>query len=174
MFPTVKTASLKTRPPFSRLFDVAPDVLGRIRELMKDGFDPAHPIVVRRGEDVVVDGHTRLEGARAVGIEEVPICEVDFAGEFEALEYAVTHQRSRRQMTDAEIYRSAVALDCRVEHGGDRRSGHFKGKIFLALASWCAILGKSQRIGEIRSVAIRRRAGDFVGRINENTHDEPP
>ena len=48
------------------------------------------------------------------------------------------------------------------------------GKFFLAPASWCATGGRLHKIGRNRFGAIRARERDFAGRIEENTHDEPP
>src|SRR5262249_12425265 len=127
----VAPSDLATRPPFSTLYAIDPDTLAAVQEsIERSGFDPAHPIAVWREKQVVVDGHTRLQAARNLDLMTVPICELDFATECEAKTYAVRHQRARRQMNDAEVYRSAIALDCRVPQG-DRKSRKFRSKILL-------------------------------------------
>jgi hypothetical protein len=49
-----------------------------------------------------------------------------------------------------------------------------KLKIFLALGSWCAMDGELHRMKAIRRGVTANFQDDFVGRLVENTHDEPP
>jgi len=114
----VKLSHLITRPPFNNLFAISPAVLENIKQAMaKGGYDQSQPIVLWEGENVVIDGHTRLQAAREVGFEEVPVFYKSFADEDEALAYAIHNQRHRRNLTDAEIIRCIEALDKRKRQG---------------------------------------------------------
>ena len=116
-----------TRPPFNELFSISPAVLENIKLAMAEGgYDDSQPIIVWDGENVVIDGHTRLQAARQVGLEDIPVYFKSFADEYDALVYAIHNQRNRRNLTDAEILRCIEALDSRKSHGGDRRSEDFK------------------------------------------------
>jgi hypothetical protein len=72
-------------------------------------------------------------------------------------------QLSSGPKTTAEKDRFRVSAD---EVSGDNNS--------LAPASWCATRGRLHKIGKNRFGAIRTQERDFAGRIDENTHDEPP
>ena len=63
---------LRVGPPFSTLFAIENPVLARITNRMREfGYDQNKPIAVATGNwpeaPIVVDGHTRLKAARAVG-----------------------------------------------------------------------------------------------------------
>ena len=77
---------------------------------------------------MVVDGHTRLQAAMDLGLEEVPVHKKSFPDEDAALEYAIHNQRHRRNLTEAEILRCIEAVDKRRDRGGDRRSEEAKSK----------------------------------------------
>ncbi len=47
-------------------------------------------------EPVCIDGHTRLQAAKNLGIEEVPVFVHEFDTEEEAVEKAIKLQRNRR------------------------------------------------------------------------------
>ena len=106
----MSTGDLVTIKPFNNLFDIDPKVLESIKTNMEvKGFDPAFPILV--WEDVVIDGHTRLEAAETIGIQIVPIIRKAFANEQEALEYAIHNQRDRRNLSQAELLRCIAVID---------------------------------------------------------------
>lgn len=102
-----------TDAPFKDLFVIKPAVLAAMTEDMKKhGFDMVHPIVVWGGHNgVVVDGHTRLQAAKDAGVLNVPIVLKDFATEEDALQYAISSQRNRRNLTDAELINCLSQLD---------------------------------------------------------------
>lgn len=126
-------ADLITQEPFKSLFPIKNQTLGAIAAtMMKSGFDPAHPIIIWKGRNIVVDGHTRLDAAIAAGIEDVPVVEHDFPSEDVAVRYAIDCQRNRRNLTDADIMRLVQELDKRRQQG-ERTD----------LAQGCAKSGKS-------------------------------
>jgi hypothetical protein len=95
---------LKTAEPFKSLFPVRPDDLNRLIESMQhDGFKSSFPIIVWREKAVVIDGHSRLEAARRVGLDEVIVQELSFDSEAAALRFAKEAQLNRRNLSDAEL-----------------------------------------------------------------------
>jgi protein gp37 len=126
MIKIVPISELVTRAPFDSLFSIDPDVLDAIQDSMQhQGFDASNPILVWKGEGVVVDGHTRLQAAEDIGIPEVPVFEQEFADEAQAVEYAIRHQRDRRnrELTNAEIFRCVEAIHSPKSIVGRPRKG---------------------------------------------------
>jgi hypothetical protein len=118
-------SDLVARAPFSDLFPINPETQNAITESMRvNKFHISKPIDVWRTEHeyVVVDGRTRMLSAVTAGIKFVPICCHDFANEDEAVDYSISNQRDRRNMTDADILRCIELRDTRRPRGGDRRS----------------------------------------------------
>lgn len=113
----MKITKFKTKNPFDSLFDIDKNLLNTIKENMEEvGYDDAFPIVI--WNDIVIDGHTRLQAAKLAGIIDIPVEEKDFEDEQEALEYAIHNQRNRRNLTPAELLRCIEALDERRERKG--------------------------------------------------------
>ena len=111
---------LLTQAPFNSIFPIQTPVLQRIVDRMKKiGFDPAHPILVwKRGSDaVVIDGHTRLQAALSLGIRDIPVIFREFDNPGDALDYAVSQQVERRNMTPADMLRYIEAADKLLERG---------------------------------------------------------
>lgn len=127
----MEIAAIITRSPFNELFTVNPAVLENIKLAMAEwGYDPSQPIIVWEGENVVVDGHTRLQAAREMGLEDIPVCYKRFADEDEALAYAIHNQQNRRNLTDAELLRCVEVLDKRKQRGA--KDG-FRGNQYKAV-----------------------------------------
>jgi len=104
---------IETRSPFKDLFMINSIVLQSIEDDMKKyGYDESAPIVVWEEGNVVIDGHTRLQAAKNIGLKEVFVQFGKF-DEGTAMEYAVHNQRDRRNMTDAEILRCVEIVDKR-------------------------------------------------------------
>jgi len=107
---TMATKDIITIKPFNNLFDIDEKVLVAVKDsIEKNGYDNAFPIIL--WEDVVVDGHTRLEAMEQLGIKEIPVLQKEFKDEAEALEYAIHNQRDRRNITDAELLRCIAVVD---------------------------------------------------------------
>jgi protein gp37/ParB-like chromosome segregation protein Spo0J len=126
----VPTAELFTREPFDSLFSIDPKVLDAIQESMESGFDASYPILTWKGEGVVIDGHTRLRAAEIIGIVEVPIVEREFEDEAQAIEFAIRHQRDRRnrKLTNAEIMRCVRAVH-KAKKAGRLKCGEELGSV---------------------------------------------
>lgn len=107
-----KISELNVQDPFASIFPIGNETLDSIRQDMEtNGFDPVFPIIVWEKENVVVDGHTRLAAAKAVGLEEVPVLSREFENEDDAILYSFHIQRNRRNMTDDDILRCLELLD---------------------------------------------------------------
>ena len=125
----VRLEDLRVGDPFNSLFPIDPVVLDRIQQDMEaKGFDNSQPIIIWAGEAMIVDGHTRYQAAKNLGIDDVPVVEKDFGDEDEALEYAIHNQRNRRNLTDEVLLACIEVVDRRLNRGGDRRSENAKSK----------------------------------------------
>lgn len=125
---------LITREPFSTLFPIDPKIREALSESIRtSGFNAGFPIHVWDSEDegyIVLDGHTRLEACKEVGLKDVPVHILNFSGDNAALKYACDAQRERRNLTKEEIRRFIITavelLDNRRKKGGDRKSEEVK------------------------------------------------
>jgi protein gp37 len=118
---------MQLREPFSTLFEIKPEVLGAIeKDMQEHGYDRGQPIVLWKGKRIIVDGHTRYKAAQLVPLTTVTVIERPF--EDEAFDYAVHHQRDRRNLTDGEIRRLVQMVHERKARGGDRKSKEAKSK----------------------------------------------
>jgi ParB family chromosome partitioning protein len=114
----MKISQIKTKAPFNELFPINPEVLSAVKaHIETHGYDESQPIVIWEEEAVVVDGHSRLQAAMDLGLEEVPVHMKSFQVEDAALEYAIHNQRDRRNLTDAEFARCVAAVDKLREAG---------------------------------------------------------
>jgi len=118
----VKTKSLVMTEPFESLFSVDTETYKQTyskvyvnMDLL--GFDKTQPIIVWKGRNIVIDGHTRLRAAIKKEIKEVWAIEKEFLNEWDAIQYAVHLQRDRRKLTDADIFQLVRVLDKRHPEG---------------------------------------------------------
>lgn len=105
---------LKTEAPFNGIFPVQNSVLQKIiGRIKKSGYDTAYPIIAwSRGNDrIVLDGHTRLQAALAAGLENVPVTLREFDDPVDALDYAVSQQIERRNLSPADMLRYVTEAD---------------------------------------------------------------
>jgi ParB family chromosome partitioning protein len=123
-------------PALSGVFKVNEAVLEEVSESMREnGFDRAEPLVLWKGRGVVVDGHTRLAAAKAVGIAETPVVEKEFEDVNEAVLYAVRRQTDRRNLTQAEIYAMATELRPKLVKDGSGRAAEKLARLLRVSAS---------------------------------------
>lgn len=123
----IKTKSLKTEDPFKTLFSVDTETYKETyskvyvnMDLL--GFDKTQPIIVWKGRNIVIDGHTRLEVAKKKRIKEVWVIEKEFLNDDDAIQYAVHLQRDRRKLTDADIFQLVKVLGKRHPPGRPRKT----------------------------------------------------
>lgn len=145
------TRLVKIHDVFSRLFDIDDNVFSAIKENMEEfGYDDAQPLVLWQGKNIVIDGHTRLRAAKALGIDDVPVVERFFRDEDDALAYAFHAQRDRRNITSAELLRAIQYIDKRKERGkhtGNQHTGVEKAShdaISKSAKETADIIGTSQ------------------------------
>jgi ParB family chromosome partitioning protein len=109
-------------PELSGFFKRADKLVNEIAENMKTkGYDKSQPIVVIKGRNIVVDGHTRLEAAKKAGLTEIPAYEAEFEDIEDAMFYEFERQADRRNLTGGEILQAAKLLDGRKKKDGQGR-----------------------------------------------------
>jgi protein gp37/ParB-like chromosome segregation protein Spo0J len=120
---------IKTKEPFNRLFPIDYNIEEAIFEHMKEhGYDQDQPVILWKEENVVVDGHTRLQVAKRLGLEDISVSMKSFPDELSALKHAIHNQRDRRNFTDVQILACIEIVDKVRERGGDRKSEEAKSK----------------------------------------------
>ncbi|HKL86367.1 MAG TPA: ParB/Srx family N-terminal domain-containing protein [Treponemataceae bacterium] len=101
--------------PFLSFFKINEEVLEAITEDMKkNGYDSSKPVVLWKkpnGDKVLIDGHTRVNAAKEAGLMKVVAYEKIFINVEEAIEYAIHSQKARRNITNAELFKSIELID---------------------------------------------------------------
>lgn len=125
-----------TKEPFSTLFSHNKAMVTSISATMKkDGYDLAYPVVCSEVGGFVVDGHTRIASAKKAGLKLIPFINRKFTDDDDALKYAISCQRNRRNLTDAELIKCVEELDKRKTKAEAGKSGRDKQ---LGQAQGCA------------------------------------
>ena len=103
---------------FKDLFPVNEEMVNRIVEsIRKKGYDKSQPVHVWKERMLLVDGQHRRLAAIKAGLREVPVFYHHFNSMEEALEYAILLQIDRRNLSDAEIYKTLQTLDSLKSRG---------------------------------------------------------
>ncbi len=119
----IKIDEIKIDPEISKIFDIPDKVLKEIVSKMKEaGYDESQPIVIWKGTNILVDGHTRLTAAKEAGFTSIPVAEKEFKNKEEALLYTFERQAVRRNLTNAEILTAAKMLPERKAQDGTGRA----------------------------------------------------
>jgi ParB family chromosome partitioning protein len=125
----MRTDEIKTDPVLERIFAIKEETLAVIIKSMKEsGYDKAEPIVIWKGKNIVVDGHTRLKAAITAGIMEIPVEEKELASLDEAREYTKKRQINRRNLNQSEIFEAAAELQNKEERDGTGRAAEILAK----------------------------------------------
>jgi ParB family chromosome partitioning protein len=104
----VRIGDIFIDPEISRIFAVQEKTRKEIvRSIGKKGYDKSQPVVLWKGKNILVDGHTRLAAAKEAGLEEIPATEMDFESREDALLYTFERQAVRRNLTASEILAAA-------------------------------------------------------------------
>ena len=77
-----------------------------VDNMKQNGFNPAYPIHVWKketGEKIVVDGHSRIESCKMIGIKELPIVYHKFDTLDDALLFAYEQQTNRSNLTEDQL-----------------------------------------------------------------------
>ncbi len=123
----METNKITTKEPFSTLFRIRPENLKEVTtDMEENGFDSLEPLLIWKEEDILIDGHTRLEAAKELGIKDVPTKLIPFENELEAIQYSAKRNWNRRNVTKGDKFRLIRILDERGDHGGDTRSKNSK------------------------------------------------
>lgn len=117
---------INVHPELESIFSKSEKVIEDIKvSMLKDGFYKEEPIVIGKLEDGevlgVVDGHTRLQVAIEIGLDEVPVVEKVFESLEEAKKYTRERQLHRRNLSQAEIFAFANELET-AERTGEGRA----------------------------------------------------
>ncbi len=140
----MQISEIESHEKFQALFKIDDDLLDRIAGSMeKRGFDNSQPVHIWKVTDedgnahnYLIDGYTRLEACRRVGIETVPYYEDVFSSEEECFLHVLHLQVDRRNLAPEELLKFIEEL-----MGSDYVKG-MKGKTAKIIAD---TLGLSQR-----------------------------
>jgi ParB family chromosome partitioning protein len=135
----LKISDIKVDPEISKVFTVQDKILEEIKSKMERfGFDKSQPVVVWKGKNILLDGHTRLAAAKALGLEEIPVAEKPFETAEDAVMYTFERQVLRRNLTGAEIFAAAnmIKSDGRKQKNGQGRAAEqLAGKLGVSPAT---------------------------------------
>jgi ParB family chromosome partitioning protein len=125
----VKISDIKIDPEISKIFSRSDKILDEIKAKMaKSGFDRSQPVVLWKGKNIIVDGHTRLEAARESNLDEIPAVELDFESFEDAILYTFERQAVRRNLTSADILKAAQMIKGPKAKNGAGRAGDLLAK----------------------------------------------
>ena len=150
--------SIKTASPFKDLFPIRKRILDDIYwDMQRNGFDISKPIVLWKDHDnIVIDGHTRLQAAQKAKIVQVSVVLKTFPNEEAALKYAIESQKNRRNLSDNELVACVVELDKRrdkMQNLMQNRTEAPCGASGKSATETASLLGVSTRkVERIRSV----------------------
>lgn len=132
----VQTSDIKTSKPFIDLFTINEDVLSSIIENMREkGYDDNQPVIIWKEQDTLIDGHTRLQAAKTVGITSIPAVYASFENEDMVLDYMHRLQFNRRNIGDGDLIRLIInALPKYKKRYGEGSKAEFLIKRFIGLS----------------------------------------
>jgi len=125
----IPLTEIKLQKEFQELFPLIPGNVEKITQrIMEGGYDNSQPVHIWNfnGKHVLIDGHHRREGALRAGLHEIPCFLHEFSTIDDALEYAISLQTERRNLSDAELMRALKVVDSLKTRGrgatGDGKS----------------------------------------------------
>lgn len=120
---------IKLQKEFQELFPLIPGNVEKITQrIMEGGYDNSQPVHIWHinEKNILIDGHHRREGALRAGLHEIPCYLHDFTSLENALEYAISLQTERRNLSDAELIKALKIVDSLKTRGrgaaGDGKS----------------------------------------------------
>ena len=132
-----RLSEIKINPELAAVYDKEEKILNAIAKSMgSSGYDEAEPVVLWKETGEIVDGHSRYEGAIRAHLYEIPVVEKSFNSMEEAKAYTEHRQLDRRNLTQAEIYERAVALeDVSIKTGEGRSSEKLAEKLGISAST---------------------------------------
>ena len=119
---------IKIDPEISGIFKISDEIRDEIKQrIEKFGYDKSQPVVVQKGTNILLDGHTRLDAAKRAGLAEVPTVEMEFENRDDAILYTFERQAIRRSLTGAEVLKAAEMIP-------EERNGRGEGRRAVLLA----------------------------------------
>jgi ParB family chromosome partitioning protein len=110
-------------PEISKVFKINDKIFDEISQKMRaSGYDKSQPVVIWKGENILLDGHTRLAAAKELELDEIPAVEMEFENREDALLYTFERQAVRRNLSSAEILAAAQMIHGRKEKDGKGRA----------------------------------------------------
>ena len=90
---------------FKTLLPINPATLEIIKDsIRKYGYDESQPVHVWKERNCLIDGHTRFQASKDLGLYDIPIYEHSLGNSLkDVMQYVATLQVARRNLTDAEI-----------------------------------------------------------------------
>jgi len=117
-----RIAEIVIDPEISKIFAICEKNIGEItRKIKTAGYDRSQPVAVWKGENILLDGHTRLAAAKEAGLDEIPAVEMEFGDREDALMYTFERQVMRRNLTASEILTAAGMMRGKKERDGKGR-----------------------------------------------------
>jgi ParB family chromosome partitioning protein len=119
----VRIGDIFIDPEISKTFAIQEKIRKEIERSIKEkGFDKSQPVVLWKGKNILVDGHTRLAAAKEAGLEEIPATEMDFESREAALLYTIARQAARRNLAASEVLAVVQMLNDRKTPDGMGRA----------------------------------------------------
>ena len=146
-----------TASPFKDLFPIRKLTLDDITwDMRRYGFDIGKPLILWKDHDnLLIDGHSRLQAAKRAGLCNVPVVFKAFKNEDAALKYAIKCQQNRRNLTNAELFACVFELS-------RKRSDYFYENSTRTVA---ALLGTSlTTVSRIRTI-INHASEDITNMV---------
>lgn len=149
---------IKLQKEFQELFPLIPANVEKITQrITETGYDNSQPVHIWAvgGKYTLIDGHHRREGALRAGLHEIPCFLHEFSSIEDALEYAISLQTERRNLSDAELMKALKVVDTLKTRG---RGANGEGK---SAARSAEILGIStSRVEKTR--VVEKYASDEI------------
>lgn len=147
---------VQTHKDFEALFPINQKVRDSItNSIRKDGFNEDFPLVIWKEQNCLLDGHTRLSAAKRAIIKKVPVIYRSFTTKQEAIDYAVSLQFNRRNLSDADLLAFVLTLDTEDLPGTGRKQER--------LAKVCNISGtKAMRLLKVKRDAPPRLMSKII------------
>ena len=105
----IELEKIKIDSEFKSIFPQKEQDLQKILESLKNGYDPAFPVIVTKGvpdvpDGTLVEGHTRTEACKLANVPKLAYLEKTFKSRAEIIEFIYRTQMARRNLTEQEQY----------------------------------------------------------------------